>query len=231
MAFFSVHLFSYFSGAVLLTFWDYDKKPWFLPSLALCLELTGVWWSIFIAGQVRAASHEGEYGQTMAAFRVPRSVVTFFGMTTIGTALQSGEIAWVLSADTVLLFLLLALNIYLYLKKMQPVAKWRIPLRRWIKAGKALHRDYRAFTLCRARQRADRENSLSTGVLILFCRDWCYRCAISRAVFVCKRWFPAPFPSTTNGLLSVPKLTAQFLILRLHQNGAPDGEVLVHPVP
>jgi hypothetical protein len=53
----------------------------------------------------------------MAAFRVPRSVVTFFGMTTIGTALQSGEIAWVLSADTVLLFLLLALNIYLYLKK------------------------------------------------------------------------------------------------------------------
>ncbi|WP_210531100.1 hypothetical protein [Pantoea ananatis] len=106
-----------FSGAVLLTFWDYDKKPWFLPSLALCLELTGVWWSIFIAGQVRAASHEGEYGQTMAAFRVPRSVVTFFGMTTIGTALQAGEITWVLTADTVLLFLLLTLNLYLYLKK------------------------------------------------------------------------------------------------------------------
>lgn len=106
-----------FSGAALLTFWDYDRKPWFLPSLALCLELTGVWWSIFIAGQVRATSHEGEYGQTMAAFRVPRSVVTFFGMTTIGTALQSGEIAWVLSADTALLFLLLALNVHLYLKK------------------------------------------------------------------------------------------------------------------
>ena len=106
-----------FLGATLLTFWGYDKKQWFLPSLALCLELTGIWWSIFIAGQVRAASHEGEYGQTMAAFRVPRSVVTFFGMTTIGTALQSGEITWVLSADTVLLFLLLALNVYLYLKK------------------------------------------------------------------------------------------------------------------
>lgn len=38
-------------------------------------------------------------------------------MTTIGTALQSGEIAWVLSADTALLFLLLTLNVHLYLKK------------------------------------------------------------------------------------------------------------------
>ncbi|QDX31416.1 MFS transporter [Dickeya poaceiphila] len=106
-----------FSVAALLTFCGYDKKPWFLPSLALCLELTGVWWSIFIAGQVRAASPQGEYGQTMAAFRVPRSVVTFFGMTTIGTALQSGDIVWILSADTALLFLLLALNVYLYMKK------------------------------------------------------------------------------------------------------------------
>lgn len=42
-------------------------------------EMWIIWWSIFIAGQVRAASHEGEYGQTMAAFRVPRSVVTSSG--------------------------------------------------------------------------------------------------------------------------------------------------------
>ncbi|WP_312122117.1 hypothetical protein [Kosakonia cowanii] len=101
-----------FMVATLLTLYGYNNNPWFLPSLALLLELTGVWWAIFIAGRVRDASHDGNYGQTMAAFRVPRSVVTFIGVTSIGTALQSGKIEWILFLNTMLLTIILVFNIY-----------------------------------------------------------------------------------------------------------------------
>ncbi|MCT4707671.1 hypothetical protein MUA03_17460 [Enterobacteriaceae bacterium H16N7] len=102
--FFLMLFMSVFLIAALLAFCGFDKySSWFIPSLAFVLEIVGIWWSIFIAGRVRACSEGNTYGQTMAAFRVPRSLVTFVGITSIGSALQSGEIAWILLFDTCLL--------------------------------------------------------------------------------------------------------------------------------
>lgn len=102
-----------FASAALLSFNGWDKNVYFLPVLAVILELIGVWWSIFIAGRVRDASSQNTYGQTMAAFRVPRSLVTFIGVTSIGTALQAGKLEWILLLNTVLLAALLMLCVWL----------------------------------------------------------------------------------------------------------------------
>ncbi|WP_431295641.1 hypothetical protein [Rahnella sp. PAMC 25559] len=101
-----------FGVATLLSYNGWDKNAYFLPTLAVILELIGVWWSIFIAGRVRDTSSHGTYGQTMAAFRVPRSLVTFIGVTSIGTALQAGKLEWILLFNTALLTLLLVTYIW-----------------------------------------------------------------------------------------------------------------------
>lgn len=75
--------------------------------LVIILDFLGVWWSIFTSANVRATSSAGAYGQTMAAFRIPRSLVTFIGVTSIGTALQAGNLWVILAFDLMLIFMLL----------------------------------------------------------------------------------------------------------------------------
>lgn len=107
----------FFLSAFLLIFFlatcaaylGFDKSsPWFLPILFVCIEFIGVWWGIFSQAQVRATSDENSYGQTMAAFRIPRSIVTFFGMLSIGSALQLDKLWVSLMFSTFLLICLLA---------------------------------------------------------------------------------------------------------------------------
>jgi hypothetical protein len=43
----------------------------------------------------------------MAAFRVPRSLVTFLGVTSIGTALQTGNLWFILAFDLLLIIMLM----------------------------------------------------------------------------------------------------------------------------
>lgn len=88
-----------------------SHSPLFLPAVVVSLEFIGVWWGIFISARVREASRVNEYGQTMAAFRIPRSLVTFFGITSIGTALQSGKMEWVFIINTILLALVILLKL------------------------------------------------------------------------------------------------------------------------
>lgn len=92
----------------IFAFNDFDKRNiWFIPALVIVLDFIGVWWSIFTSANVREASSPGAYGQTMAAFRVPRSFVTFMGVTSIGTALQAGNLWIILALDLLLIFMLL----------------------------------------------------------------------------------------------------------------------------
>ena len=110
--FFLIAFTTVFMVSAILAMWGYDKhNPWFIPCLAFILEIVGIWWSIFIAGRVRACSEKNAYGQTMAAFRVPRSLITFIGVTTIGSALQSGELWWILIFNTFLLGALILIYI------------------------------------------------------------------------------------------------------------------------
>lgn len=99
---------SIFIFSSVFAFNDFDKiNVWFIPVLVIILDFMGVWWSIFTSANIRATSSAGAYGQTMAAFRIPRSLVTFMGVTSIGTALQAGNLWIILSLDLMLIFILL----------------------------------------------------------------------------------------------------------------------------
>ena len=106
--FFLAISFLIYSSSALLAFNGFDKKNlWFIPMLVITLDFIGVWWSIFSSANVREASSQGSYGQTMAAFRVPRSLVTFLGVTSIGTALQTGNLWFILAFDLLLIIMLM----------------------------------------------------------------------------------------------------------------------------
>lgn len=87
-----------------------SNSPLFLPAVVVSLEFIGVWWGIFISARVREASRVNEYGQTMASFRIPRSLITFFGITSIGAALQSGKMEWVFTVNATLLAMVILLK-------------------------------------------------------------------------------------------------------------------------
>jgi len=107
----SLFLFSFFIFSVAY-FIGYGSKPLFLPLLSITIGLIGVWWSIFISGLVRSISDNNSYGQTMAAFRVPRSLITFLGVTSIGVAIQGGRIDSILLINTSLLLLLIVIKMF-----------------------------------------------------------------------------------------------------------------------
>ena len=110
--FFLRAFFIIFATAAWMSFWNMDSSPWFLPVVAIVLETVGIWWAIFIAGRVREASGKGAYGQTMAAFRMPRSLVTFIGITSIGAVLQTGALLWIFLWNAVLLGALFMIYLY-----------------------------------------------------------------------------------------------------------------------
>lgn len=97
-----------FSVATILEYFQLSKTAWFLPILAVLLEIMGISWGIFIAAKVRALSSAGNYGQTMAIFRIPRAIITFLGILGIGAYLNQQNLTMLFLMNT-LLFILTSL--------------------------------------------------------------------------------------------------------------------------
>ncbi len=66
------------------------------------------WWGIVSAVWIRRSAENGAYARTMAAIKVPRALITFIGVGTVGVSLdQSGLDVWLLACMASMAFLLL----------------------------------------------------------------------------------------------------------------------------
>ncbi|MDO4698154.1 MAG: hypothetical protein Q4A60_05695 [Pasteurellaceae bacterium] len=96
---------SLFFLAFLMDRLHYAQQTWFLPTLAILLEIIGIIWGIFIAAKIRSVCPSGQYGQMMAIFRIPRAMITFIGIIGIGALLDQQALWFVFFINTVLFIL------------------------------------------------------------------------------------------------------------------------------
>lgn len=86
---------------------------WGSIALPLCLTaivVAGEWWGILSIMLIRRLSSRGKYAETAAYFKMPRAVVTFFGIVLLGKSVEDGMFSGLMALNGCLLVAALALS-------------------------------------------------------------------------------------------------------------------------